>query len=149
MIHNLLMKANMTSIYISCACKKFGVGLEEVCSLLVFRNLQVTKIVEIWHLDVRSVKQVYNQSHCILFNILRLVQIPEAKLDYIKGSERFVKSKVLSDVSKVWLEELIKFGQDLMHEHDISKLFLLFLRRIFISFEKEVAQGLTNFFRRI
>ena len=87
MIHNLLTKANMTSIYIYCACKKFGIGLEEVYSLLVFRNLQVTKIVEIRHLDVGSVKQVYNENHCIFLNFLHLVQIPETKLYYIKRSE--------------------------------------------------------------
>jgi hypothetical protein len=111
--------------------------------------LKVTKIVVTLNLVVGGVKQVNNQSHCILFNFLLLVKIPEAKLDNIKGSERFVKSEVFSDASKVWLEELIKYWQDLMLEHDISKLFFLFLRRIFICFEKEIAQGLANFFRRI
>ena len=77
------------------------------------------------------------------------MKIPEAKLYYIKNSERFLKSQVFYDVSKVWLEELIKYWQDLMLKHDISKLFFLFLRRIFKCFEKEVAQGLANFFRRI
>ena len=36
-----------------------------------------------------------------------------------------------------------------MLEHNILKLFFFFLRRIFIRFEKEVAKGLANFFRRI
>ncbi len=77
------------------------------------------------------------------------MQIPEAKLYYIKSRERVIEPTLFFDVSKVWFEELFKFGQDLMLEHDISKLFFFFLRRIFIRFEKEVAQSLANFFRRI
>ena len=77
------------------------------------------------------------------------MQIPEAKLDNIKSCERLVKSKVFSDLSKVWLEELIKFGQDLVLENDISKLVPFFFRRIFVGFEKELTQSLANFFRRI
>jgi hypothetical protein len=111
--------------------------------------LQVIENIVTWNIFVRDVKQVYNQSHCILFNFLLLVQIPEAKLDYIKSRERVIEPTLFFDVSKVWLEELIKFGQNLMLEHDISKLVLLFFRRIFVRFEKEVTQSLANFFRRI
>jgi hypothetical protein len=148
-IHNLLTKAKRISTKFAWTCNKFCIGWEEVCSLLAFWNLKVIENVVNWNLFVWGVKQVDNYSHDILFNFLLLVKIPEAKLDYIKGSEWFVKSQVFSDVSKVWLEELIKFGQDLVLEHDISKLVLLFFWRIFVGFEKEVTQSLANFFRRI
>ena len=88
--------------------------------------MQVTENVVAWNLVVGGVKQVDNQCHCILFNFLLLVKIPEAKLDYIKSRERVIEPTLFFDVSKVWLEELIKFGQNLMLEHDISKLVLLF-----------------------
>ena len=54
---------------------------------LAFRDSQVTENIVAWNLLVGGVKQIDNQSHCILFNFLLLVQIPEAKLDYIKSSE--------------------------------------------------------------
>ena len=136
MIYNLLAKAKLISTKFPCTRNKFGIGNEEVNSLLVFRNLKVTKSVVAWNLVVGGVKQVDKQSHCILINFLCLVQIPEAKLDSIKGSERSPKSLLFSDASLVWLEELFKFWQDFMFEHNIAKLVFLFLRRIGIRFEK-------------
>ena len=146
-IYNLLAKAKLSSTEFPCAHNKFGIGNEEVNSLLAFRNLKVTKSVVAWNLVVGGVKQVDKQSHCILINFLCLVQIPEAKLDNIKGSEQWVKSSLFSDVSPVWLEELFKFWQDFMFEHNIAKLVFLFLRRIGIRFEKEDTHSLANFFR--
>ena len=87
MIHNLLTKAKCISAKFACTRNKFSIGREEVCSLLAFWNLQIIENVLTWNIFVGGVKQVDNQCHCILFNFLLLVQIPEAKLDYIKGSE--------------------------------------------------------------
>ncbi len=69
------------------------------------------------------------------------MQIPEAKLDNIKDSEPFVKPFVFSVVSKVWLEELIKYRQDLIIEHDISKLFLFFLKKSSYAFKKKLLKA--------
>jgi len=111
--------------------------------------LQVIENIVTWNIFVRDVKQVYNQSHCILFNFLLLVQIPEAKLDYIKSRERAIEPSLFFDVSKVWFEELIKFRQDLMLEHYISKLFLLFLGRIFIRFKKKLPKAWRTSFEEL
>ena len=140
-------ETKLISTKFPCPNNKFGIGNEEINSLLAFRNLKVTKSVVAWNLVVGGVKQVDKQSHCILINFLCLVQIPEAKLDSIKGSERSPKSLLFSDASLVWLEELFKFWQDFMLEHNIAKLIFLFLGRIGIRFEKEDTHSLANFFR--
>ena len=63
MIYNLLAKAKLISTKFPCARNKFGIGYEEVNSLLAFWNLKVTKSVVTWNLLVGGVKQVDKQSH--------------------------------------------------------------------------------------